>query len=466
VKANRSHLLRLLFLDHCRRKKFFTKKDRILIAVSGGVDSMVLLDLLTRDFAAQVSGIAHVNHGLRGKSSEKDQELVRRTAQKLQIPFYTKTINARLYAKKHARSLEDACRQLRYEFLEETAKIHAFTKICTAHHADDQAETVLARIIKGTGWQGLSGVREERGAFVRPILIFSKEDINVYAKTRKIPYRIDRTNRNQVFFRNRIRHTLLPLIEQKFDAQIVAHLNHLGNIAESTQKLLRKQAKSHFRRSVHVQRGKITLEIKPFKRYFAVQQYTLLQLIFEKFIPDYSITFQNFSRISDLVVNKPSGKKLVLAGWQCIKTSKSVVFTQEFRGSPYRHFVTIGKNHRWSDLTFASRRIELPLKLKLGKDRHVEYIDERKIKGTLVIRNWENGDAFNPIGMLSTKKLSDYFIDKKIPLLTKRSIPILCERNGRQENIIWVCGYRLDNRYKITDETRSVIKLECHYADE
>ncbi|MBX7152725.1 tRNA lysidine(34) synthetase TilS [bacterium] len=461
MKKDTPHNFENRFLNHCRTKRFFKKRSRILLAVSGGIDSMALAHLfllLKNDFHL---GIAHLHHGLRGKQADNDQKFVKQFAESNHLEYFTERVNALTYSKKHKTSVEESCRILRYDFLERVAQQNGYDKIVTAHHADDQAETVLLRLIKGTGWTGLTGIRESRGIYVRPLLVFSKEELQSYAKSKRIKYCMDITNRDTRFLRNRIRHRLMPLLKTHYDPQIEKHLRQLNVIATDTEAWMRHDAKRLFKRICKQSDGKITLEIDRFKRYFASQQFGILSLIGKALSVEFD--FDDITRITDLIRGQ-SGKKLLFGKWLCLRLQNTLVFQPRLTTATQgKKIVTVGKTQIFNNWTcriteLLSKQFK---KVKLGRDPYVEYADADAINGSISLRFWQNGDYFYPLGMEKSKKLSDFFIDEKISIPDKQTRPILYEHKNGRDHIIWICGLRLDNRYKLTSATQRILKLEC-----
>lgn len=456
------------FLHHCQEKKFFSKNDRVLLAVSGGMDSMLLSHLLgifKQELHVDI-GVAHVNHNLRKSASDRDEIFVKNFALAHHYPFYRKKVDVHSKAKLSKTSLEEAARNLRYVFLEKVARQYGYNKICTAHHGSDQAETVLMRIIKGSGLSGLSGIREKRGLFIRPLLIFSKEEIRTYVHTKNIEYVDDHSNFDTVFLRNRIRHELMPKLKNKFDPQIEKHLIQLSFIADEIQTYFKHHAKAQFSRVCRVFDDKIVLEIKSFNRYLRAQRHVVIEYLFEEYF-GVKLFFADYQRLFDLIEKKQSGKRIIFDSVVCSKTSTQIIFESgnRMKNSEFCFDIDADRSYHWKkpELAFKSLTANYSPKLKkeFGRSPDVEYVDIEKITGPLRLRNWKPGDQFMPLGMKNLKKISDFFIDNKIPLHEKKKIPVLCEQVGGKENIIWLCGLRIDDRYKIENSTHHTLKLEC-----
>ncbi len=456
------------FLEHCQNKKFFRKGDRILLAVSGGMDSMALCELFekTKQELDLRIGLVHIDHGLRGRESRRDANFVKRFAAAHSIPFYLEKADVRGKASESKMSIEEAARELRYASYENVCRTQGYHKVCTAHHGDDQAETVLMRMIKGAGWSGLSAIRETRENYIRPLLIFSREEIKKYVKKNGIAYVEDRTNKDQKMLRNRIRHDLIPYLERGYDPQVAKHLVQFGKIAEDTRLLLARSAKRLFAKACRRSGGKILLEIKAFNKYLRAQRQAVLELIFSEHFGQ-NLRFSDYENLMDLAEHRQSGKRLLIGSVEVLKTSGEVVFCrrQDIRERPFSHRIEVDRTYHFDNpgCSFETRKMPFSKELtrEFGRNPNVEFIDARKLSGCLVLRSWQAGDRFIPLGMKNFKNLSDFFIDLKLSVPAKKLIPVLYEQKGRKQQVIWVCGYRIDERYKTDHSTHHILKLKC-----
>jgi tRNA(Ile)-lysidine synthase len=286
-----------------------------------------------------------------------------------------------------------------------------------------------------------------------------------YAKKRKLKFIKDASNTDTAFLRNRIRLRLLPLIREQFDPQVEKHLQQLGFVAGETRRWLHAEAERLYKRVCRTDETKIVLEIKRFNKYLFIQRQALIELIFERISgSNQKLLYSDFSRIIDFIEFAQSGKKLLFENNECVMFADHVVFQYTRARKPNRilYAVEPGGSYVWRKIRFDSRLVR-PTEIKLGESEDVEYVDAEKIAGRLILRNWKTGDYFFPLGMTSSKKLSDFFIDEKVSNPDKGTVPILCEKFGKNEHVIWICGYRLDERYKITPSTKQILKLECHW---
>lgn len=462
------HALEEKFSLHCRENRFFSSGDRVLLAVSGGKDSVVLCHLMNilKDQLNFKIAIAHVNHGLRGRAADRDASFVKRYADRLGCPFFQEKVDVKSETAGTKRSIEEVARTMRYAFFENVAGLHGFNKICTAHHLGDQAETILMRIIKGAGWSGMTGIRQKRGLYIRPMLIFSRDEIASYVLENHIPFVEDKSNLDRAFLRNRIRHELIPLLKSRFDPQIEKHLVQIGVIAGETKELISKDAKKHFSAVCTVANGKILLEIKAFNRYLRAQRHALIEMLFSEFF-GLRLQYTDYQNLYDLIEKRQSGKRILIENIICIRSSSKVIFEIERKHKRTQFHFDIDQDgsYKFADTGWVFSSETLPyspkIKKELGRNRNIEFIDAGKISGKLVLRNWRTGDKFVPLGMERFKRISDFFIDEKTSIGEKKKIPILCERKKNKETVIWICGMRIDNRYKIDNSTHHILKMKC-----
>lgn len=457
------------FVRHCLNRRFFSPRDRVLIAVSGGMDSMVLLHLM-RSLARQIDvtiAVGHIHHGLRGASARRDLEFVKRYCRTHKIRFHSCNVQTQKHAKAHGLSIEESARQLRYRALRRWAARGHYKTICTAHHRSDQAETVLMRALKGTGFRGLSGIREKTQDLIRPLLPFSREDITNYALANDIPYRDDASNRNARFLRNRLRTDILPSIRRHVDPQADRHLTDLARISDDTYHYLRMQAEREFTRIGTVSSQTITLAIERQRDYFFALFAALFELIFEKLVQDrIFLNMTDIESLHRLYKDAETGRRLIIGPVLCVKDRDTIVFTVEpvhpFRSTSSR--IRRGETYRWNDFTFTSRSADMTeFHNHKGRSPLSEFIDAASVNGPLVVRPWKKADRFYPIGLGGSKRVSDLLTDLKVSTLDRKRVRVLTEQSRGVERIIWVCGYRLDDRFKVTDQTTAILECQCTY---
>jgi len=434
------------FVNYIKDNQLFNKNETILVGVSGGIDSVVLLDLL--DKSGFSAAIAHCNFRLRGNESDQDEQLVVELSEKYDIPLYKTAFNTADYALEHKISIEMAARELRYRWFESTRLTHHFDWIAVAHHRDDQLETFFLNLCRGTGLTGLTGMRPVNGKLVRPLLFASREEIEKYRIDHHLDYREDASNMSLDYQRNKIRHNLLPLMETlnpSFRDGLIRTMGYLEDISRICDLAIRQAWER-----VAIRRGKeYHLSIAELKLLDPISAY-----LFE-FLKPFGF---NSLVVSDIIssIEGISGKQFLSHSHRLIHDRGSFILIP-LKNSERNHFY----------LEEGSHEMSIPVHLKIGTSprrdnfkipdsRFVACIDREKVQFPLLIRKWKRGDYFKPLGMSGFKKLSDFFIDSKLSLSEKEKVWIVA--NGEQ--IVWIIGHRLDDRYKITTATNQVLKLE------
>lgn len=466
-----------------------------LLAVSGGCDSMAMMACLalmaqTGQLTFAKLHVAHLDHQLRGEESTADAAFVKEQAQNLGLPFTLETIDVSREALASKESIELAARRLRYDFLARAARRHSCTKIALAHNADDNAETILHRILRGTGIRGLAGipaVRQLPGEnlrFIRPLLSIPRADIEEYAAQNQIPYRHDHTNLSRDYTRNRIRLDLLPLLKQQYNPQVVDALLHLGRIAEEAggtldmdtadalQTLILARTDNSITLSLELLQSKTRAELAQIMR----AAMDLLQ------IPQQQIGFRQIAAILNLIQTQNGGETLLLpAGLIIERTANRLIVRRrdparlETESAPplppaaillpdrtnlppgYIRFDPPAGEKPISalDTQLLDSTAEILDSFRKTKTPGEEILDYHTLQPPLVLRTWQEGDRFRPLGAPGDKTLGDFFTDVKIPAALRRRIPLLCDRAG----ILWVLGLRIAHRARITPQTTLILRL-------
>jgi len=434
------------FEKYYNEERLFSKTDKILLAVSGGRDSVAMVYLF---YQAQLNfGIAHCNFKLRGKESDKDEQYVCDLAKKLNIPFYTKSFHTKTYAKKNKQSTQMAARELRYTWFAEIKEKNNYQYIATAHHKNDVAETLLINLTKGTGLSGLHGIKSKVGDVIRPLLCFNRSEINGFVEENKLTFREDKSNAKTKYVRNKIRHKVIPELE-KINPSFVEtifnetqHFNELEQLLEAKinedKKLCWKVLKDG---TIEIEIDKL-LNLKPLRTYLYY------------FLKPYGF---NDEDVVDVInsLNKQSGKQFYSSTHQLIKDRTKLILT-EIKANDKQEFI-LEKMDDFNTLPFVLN-VQLVPKEQLKtikKDKKIAYLNAEKITFPLVVRKWKKGDKFKPFGMKGTKKISDFFIDEKFSLVEKENTWILAATN----KIIWLIGYRIDDDFKISEKTKTILQL-------
>jgi tRNA(Ile)-lysidine synthase len=443
--------------EFIHQHKLIERNEKIITAVSGGIDSMVLLDALCelkQEFKLELA-VAHFNHELRGKEASDDEMFVRTSAKDRGVECYVEHANTNSIAEAKKVSVQEAARDLRYTFFNKLRTSLGFHKIATAHHADDNAETILFNMLRGAGVHGLSGIPVVRAdlAVIRPILFASRPQIHEYAVSRQISYREDSSNAHNEYTRNFLRHNLIPQICENINPNLIGTLHRTGELFDQIEQYLKEEA------------AKILPDV--------IVQHTTNQLIFNvSKLHDKPVFLQEHLLMQTV---KQFGK--IEIGFSAVKTMLSVSYAETgtscsitrdlvlYRNRdhlilkriqstiPFRYHVEPNKTYEFEQFRFHSTFVSTP---DFSDDPCIEFIDTAFLGKDLILRPWNNGDWFVPLGIKEKKKLSDFFIDQKIPLFEKHNIPLLVTEG----NIVWVCGKRLDDRFKITPKTKNILKLE------
>jgi tRNA(Ile)-lysidine synthase len=455
--------LRQQVMQYCKHHALFHKNERILVAVSGGLDSVCLLDVLdniSKEFGIQL-GIAHVHHGIRGDAAEGDLQFVKGLAETAGLPFFPVRVDVPSFARKHKLSLEDSARILRYDALNDISVKNSFDKTAVAHTLDDQAETVLLNFVRGAGAMGLAGMPPLHGKIVRPLLKVRRRALESYAQERNIEHRQDETNLDTYYTRNRIRLQLIPRIESDFDTDFKAVLYRTSEVFSEIEAYLQMVGKEAFKSLVSLQKkNQIVLEIQAFLDYFSiVQKYALIEAFDRIGVARKALTYRILTELVDAVASRRIGRRVDVCkdayllidhdGVSIGRTTNERLSSKEFDLLEDSEITWGTFQLRWSIL-------DCDWSLEFSEGGQIEFLDFDKTGSQLRIRGTEPGDRFVPLNFSGRKTVSNFFTDRKIPHRLRKATPILLAKN----EIIWVCGYCIDDRFKISDKTRRVLKLE------
>ncbi len=425
--------------------------DYILLTVSGGADSVAMLDLFSK--TSYKFAIAHCNFKLRGSDSDNDELFVKELAKKYNVEFFSKICLAKEYTLINNVSIEMAARKLRYEWFNQLATAHNFTKIATAHHSDDSVETILINLSRKTGLNGLLGVPVKNKNIIRPLLFTNKKQILAYCETNNLNFRTDKTNFETDFYRNKIRNIIIP----EFEKVNPAFSKNVLQTSKNLQ-LQRSFFENHFevfvKKCIIFDENTININTK------ILQKFEPKELFLYEFLKNYGFNFTQIE-VATALINKKSGKIFLSNTHRLIIERESLSVTQITNCKSINYIIkkdtqelTIDKNKP----TELKLRFSKSENIKIEKDTNIGLFDYEKLKFPLTLRKWQKGDYFYPIGMNGKrKKLSDFFKDLKFSQLDKENAWLL-ESDGK---IIWIVKKRLDDRFKITAKTRKILKVEC-----
>lgn len=452
---------------------FIKKGDKILVGVSGGPDSTILLYILNRvkkEYNLKLY-VAHFNHKLRGKASEEDAKFVAKLANSYGLDFIKGESDTRSIAEIRRGGLEKVAREERYVFFIKTAISFGINKIALAHNKDDNIETVIHRFIKGSGAQGLSGIPAIRkiceGEFgikslpldiyiIRPLINEYKSSILEYFKKEGIKYRIDASNYENVYDRNKIRNILVPIIEKKFNLNFKENISNLAVLMGIENDYLQRESEKEARKIIKIEdEGKISIKINSLKRLHPAIRLRVIrsamQMIFES---KRKITFVLIRNIENIIVGK---KGINLP--EDIKykfDNDRIIFERVEEAKEEISKITIEKITGIDVYKFGGEKLKFSIVKNTGKfnlkDKRKAFIDSEKIKFPIIIRRRKAGDRFIPYGMDRKVRLKKYLISAKI----KEEPVLICDF----KNIMWVAGSRIDDRYKLTDTTKRILLIE------
>ena len=433
------------FSQHINSHFSFLKDKKLLIAISAGIDSVVLSHLL-HSLKFNIS-LAHCNFQLRGKESDKDEAFVKKLAKDLKVPIYTQSFETAGYAKKQKLSIQLAARELRYKWFEEVLRINGLDFVLTAHHADDDLETFIINTARGTGLDGLTGIPERNGNILRPLLPFSRSQIEKYAKEKGITWREDQTNLEINYLRNKIRHKIIPVLKEINPALLASFKTTLENLKGSRQ-IIDDKISELSNDLIIKDENELKLDIDQLTKLSNSKAY-----LFELLKP---YGFTEWNDVRDLL-DAQSGKKIFSSTHQLVKDRKYLLLAAYFKNDKNKSIYKVNNG----DIFFDEEDVKMKFTyLKESQtvinNNNVAFLDLGNLKFPLTVRKWEKGDYFYPLGMKGKKKLSKYFKDEKISILDKEKIWLLCS----EDQVAWIVGKRLDNRFRITDKTKNILKIE------
>lgn len=429
------------FVNFIQEHQLFSKNQSILVGVSGGVDSVALVHLL-HSWKANFS-IAHCNFGLRGAESDADEIFVSGLADSLGVPFYRKYFQTEAFAKKHGISIQMAARDLRFEWFDELKAEHGFLCVALGTHKSDSVETFLINLIRGSGLKGLTGVKPKREHIVRPLLFASRTQIEIYAREQELTWREDSSNADVKYLRNKIRHDLLPQMKE-LNPNIEEAIHQTALILLRSNKVLAAEVKKF--KEQYLQREGDELSIN---------KAVLLERVEPQFYLYHILTDFGFNanQVDDLwkASEAQSGKRIYSSDFEVLFDRERFfiypkkVFEEQSTGIPESQQVAKISGFTLRFLKEGAKNVQIQ------SDQKKAFLDFDKLQFPLTLRTWKEGDAFTPLGMMGTKKVSDFLIDEKVPLNKKAQIHVLVSN----AEIVWVVGYRISENFKLETNTKN-----------
>ena len=450
-------------LSTINRYELIKKGDKIVVGLSGGPDSVCLLHILSRmkdEWDLEIYA-AHLNHQIRGIEAQKDAFYISKLCEEMGITFFIKSINVPEYCERNGVSIEEGARQLRYEMFSEIKDKTKANKIAIGHNLNDQAETILMRIMRGTGLQGLKGIDYIRdGVIIRPILDIERKDIEEYCKHYKLNPRIDQSNLESIYTRNKIRLDLIPYMKDNFNSNVIESIVRMGNSLRSDNDYLENEALIKFKDISKINSDSVELKINSYTNLHSAIKVRVLRNAIKQILGDTNfidqrhiddiIELEDESKI-DKVINLPRGIFVYRKKDSIIITNKEIVIEDlEFcYNIPSNGFIKI----REIGVVIETQVMSIDKYKRSKSDKSCKWFDFNKIEGGIVARNRRTGDKIKLSG--GSKKIKDLFIDIKIPKEDRSKVPIIADSQG----ILSVGNIRNSENYKIDSQTKEVLKV-------
>ena len=436
--------------NYIKDQDLFTKDDTILVAISGGIDSVVMLDMLVK--SGYTCGLAHCNFNLRGEESNADEEFVRNLALRYESPIFVISFNTKEYASENGISIQMAARELRYKWFEEIRVDNYYNYVALAHQKDDVLETFFINLLRGTGIKGLSGIKAKKDKIVRPLLFIGRNDIEQYCNDKSLIFREDSSNTETKYIRNKIRHNILPVfseINQHFAQTMIDNISRFKEISDSFDDAI----KMAFKHIVTSRNNNYYIDIEELRKF------KHLSLYLYSYLKQFS-----FSKIEvDEIIKSLdglSGKQFFSLTHRLVKDRSSLIITELHTINEQElYYINTEDKEIKQPVNLTFEIIDNILKLNIIKDSAFAYLDYDKLDFPLVLRKWKQGEYFIPFGMDGFKKLSDFFIDNKMSLPEKESTWIM----SLGQDIVWIVGKRIDNRFRITEKTKKVLLVKLNF---
>ncbi|MBP6976831.1 MAG: tRNA lysidine(34) synthetase TilS [Bacteroidales bacterium] len=437
------------FLHFIEKESLFLPHQPVLLTVSGGIDSVVMVELFRQ--AGLPFGIAHCNFGLRGSESQRDESFVRELAQRLNVRFFSRRFPTESFARQNHLSVQMAARELRYSWFNELMADENYDYAATAHHLDDQIETLMINLTRGTGLNGLQGIHAKQGRIIRPLMFATRREIEQFQLAYALPFCLDSSNLSDKYTRNKIRHEIMPILEtinpdfRNGITQTIRRLQDAGKMVAEKINEKRTLVCTEDQNTTLISIPEL-LKLSPITAYLT------------EFLAPLGFNYPTIEKIAGSLTGI-SGK-LFLSPTHCLlKDRRRLIVTPLDIGTPQaarEYFIDADVHRLNTPLPIRIEREEVTVNLRLDTRPEVANLDLALIRFPLWLRKWKRGDRFYPLGMNQSKKVSDFFIDEKLSLIGKSNAWIL-ESDGK---IIWIVGHRIDNRFAITSRTRNVLRIE------
>jgi tRNA(Ile)-lysidine synthase len=456
-------------MSYIKDNKLIKSGDKILVALSGGPDSVCLLNILSslREELSIDIVAAHLNHLLRGEDSFKDEEYVIDICNRMGIKCFIKRVDINSYSEEHKLSSEMAGRNVRYDFFDEVIKKEGFNKIATAHNSNDQAETILFRLMRGTGLEGLGGIKACRdNKVIRPILCLSREEVEKYIQLQNLKPRIDKTNFEKIYNRNKIRLDILPYMKENFNKDIIQTLNRMSVLLQMDNKFIENLALTLYNKYCIEGGDYFIIKKEVFNEEEPIVNRVIRNAVTRYSKSNYDFEMKHIYIISNLA-KMTSGKALDLPNGVYAENIYGDIYikskVKKYDINDKEKKIILSKDNisekrikfNKFDIKFSVINNYQRNGISLKQNNLIRYFDFDKISDIISVRNRLDGDKMIPLGMNGNKKIKDIFMDMKIPKEERDNIPILCF----DEKIAWIIGVRTSEEYKIVDKSKNILKI-------
>lgn len=443
-------------LKFLNSQKLIEKKDQVIVALSGGPDSVFLLHFLQKYKSLLSCDIiaVHINHNLRNSESDKDQIFCREFCNEKGIELIEESVDVKSKASEEKMSIEEAARELRYKILDRICSEKSFNKIATAHNSNDNTESILFNFFKGTGLRGLKGIPIKRGKIIRPILNITKTEILEYLEYNQINYRIDSSNAENHFKRNFLRNKIVPLIKNDINENLENTLFRNSQVVSSSLKVIDNYVEKISSDIVLYNDEKVIIPIN------VINDFTredIAEVLIRKIPEIFGIEFNynTFEKVNQLFDKQVGKKEFLLSDLVVFRERDSIVVYKEDGKDLSEIEVDFGKEYSIKD-----KSIKIDLLNSFDKNNifneNYEFVDGDKIQNIIILRKWKNGDKFIPLGMSGFKTVSDFLTDEKVSSIEKKNQLVLTDNDDR---VFCVVGKRIDDRYKIRESTKKVLRI-------
>lgn len=426
---------------------FSTTTDQLLVAVSGGIDSVALADVLHRlevPFA-----IAHCHFGLRGEEADADEQFVRKLAKKYDVPYFAEFFQTKEFAAQEGISTQMAARALRYEWFERIRQTQQLSYIATAHHQRDAAETMLLNLTHGTGLAGMHGIQAKNGYVVRPFLSIGKEELFEYVMENRLVWREDASNDSTTYQRNRLRHDVLPVLRE-INPNLDQTLEYTAERVGGAEEIVRRYVADTAAQAQKEEDQVVYFNIA------TLQATAAITLVLHELLRPFNFSFPVTKEIV-AAFKATAGRRFESPTHTLVKDRDQLVITRKNLTSFGTYQLQAGQTKLVAEGLHLTANLQDAEGFEVLRKKNEAALDADRLQFPLTVRRWQEGDWFIPIGMKGKKKISDFLIDQKVPLNLKDDVRVLVTADQR---IAWVIGFRPDERYKVTEETQRVLLLK------